>query len=84
MYKIKCSHSDAVYIGETSRTIGSRIKEHIRMVKQTVCSHLINHNKPSMQDMDVTNTGNGEWGTGNGERGTGNGSLGTSVQRQPA
>ena len=51
VYKIKCSHCDAVYIGETSRTIGSRIKEHIRMVKQTVCSHLINHNKPSMQDI---------------------------------
>ena len=51
MYKIKCSYCDAVYISETSRTIGSRIKEHIRMVKQTVHSHLINHNKPSMQDI---------------------------------
>ncbi|XP_068736550.1 uncharacterized protein [Montipora capricornis] len=51
VYKIKCSHCDTVYIGETSRTIGSRIKEHIRMVKQTVYSHLINHNKPSMQDI---------------------------------
>ena len=40
-----------VYIGETRRTVGSRIKEHIRMVKQTVYSHLINHNKPSMQDI---------------------------------
>ena len=46
VYKIKCSHCDTVYIGETSRTVGSRIKEHIRMVKQTVYSHLINHNKP--------------------------------------
>ena len=27
VYKIKFSHCDAVYIGETSRTIGSRIKE---------------------------------------------------------
>ncbi|XP_068691180.1 uncharacterized protein [Montipora foliosa] len=44
VYKIKCSHCDTVYIGETSRTVGSRIKEHIRMVKQTVYSHLINHN----------------------------------------
>ena len=51
VYKIKCSHCDTVYVGETSRTIGSRIKEHIRMVKQTVYSHLINHNKPSMQDI---------------------------------
>ena len=48
VYKIKCSHCNAVYIG---RTIGTRIKEHIRMVKQTVYSHLINHNKPSMQDI---------------------------------
>ena len=55
VYKIKCSHCDTVYIGETSRTIGSRIKEHIRMVKQTVYSHLIKHNKPSMQDIS--------WGT---------------------
>ena len=45
VYKIKCSHCDKVYIGEISRTIGSRIKEHIRMVKQTVYSRLINHNK---------------------------------------
>ena len=51
VYKIKCSHSDAVYIGETSGTIESRIKENIRVVKQTVYSHLINHNKPSMQDI---------------------------------
>ena len=51
VYKIKCSHCDTVYIGETSRTIGSRIKEHIRMVKQTAYWHLINHNKPSMQDI---------------------------------
>ena len=45
VYKIKCSHSDAVYTGETRRTIESRIKEHIRMEK-----HLINHDKASMQD----------------------------------
>ena len=45
VYKIKCSHCNTVSIGEISRTIGSRIKEHIRMVKQTVYSRLINHNK---------------------------------------
>ena len=50
VYKIKCSHCDTVHIGETSRTIGSRRKGHVRMAKQTVYSHLINHNKPSMQD----------------------------------
>ena len=43
VYKIKCSHWDAVYSGKTSRNIGSKIKEHIRMVKQTVSSIIINH-----------------------------------------
>ena len=51
VYKIKCWHCDTVYNGETSRTVGSRIKEHSRMVKETVYSHLIHHNKPSMQDI---------------------------------
>ena len=45
VYKITCSHCGMVYIGETSRTIGSRIKEHIKMDKQTVYVHLRTHNK---------------------------------------
>lgn len=52
VYKIQCSHCISIYIGETSRTIGSRIKEHIRMKKQTVYVHLTTHNnKPSLNDI---------------------------------
>ena len=32
-----------MYIGETARTIGSRIKEHLRMKNQTVYVHLLTH-----------------------------------------
>ena len=37
-------HCDIVYIEETARTICSRIKEHLRMNKQTVYTHLMTHN----------------------------------------
>ena len=43
VYKITCMHCNIVYIGETARTIGSRIKEHLRMKKQTVYMHLRTH-----------------------------------------
>ena len=36
VYKINCRHCHLVYIGESSRTIGSRLKEDVRMQKQTV------------------------------------------------
>ena len=41
VYKIECSICGIVYIGETGRTIGSRIKEHLTMEKQTVYKHLV-------------------------------------------
>ncbi len=36
VYRISCLHCDLVYIGETGRTIGSRVKEHLKMREQTV------------------------------------------------
>lgn len=44
VYRIICSHCDSVYIGETGRSTGSRMKEHLRMKKQTVYIHLKSHN----------------------------------------
>ena len=38
-----CSNCNITYIGETGRTVGSRIKEHLRMKKQTVFVHLKSH-----------------------------------------
>ena len=47
MYYIACcliiTIDNLIYIGETGRTIGSRIKEHIRMKKLTVFMHLKTH-----------------------------------------
>ena len=52
VYKIDCRHFHLIYIGESSRTIGSRLKEHIRMQKQTVYVHLATHKKsPSLSDI---------------------------------
>ena len=45
VYEIRCSTCGAAYIGETSRTIGTRIKEHLTMEKQTVFKHLLLHKK---------------------------------------
>ena len=52
MYIIECTHCHLVYIGETSRTVGSRIKEHVRMEKQTIYQHLVKHtNTPMLKDI---------------------------------
>ncbi len=52
VYKINCSHCDNLYIGKTGRTIGSHIKEHLSMDKQTVFKHIMSHknkkDKPKM------------------------------------
>ena len=49
LYKIKCKHCFSFYIGETARTIGSRIKEHVR--SQTVFYHLKTHvNNPTKEN----------------------------------
>ena len=39
VYEIKCVTCGTIYIGETSRTIGTQIKEHLTMEKQTVFKH---------------------------------------------
>ena len=39
VYEIKCVTYGTIYIGETGRTIGTRIKEHLTMEKQTVFKH---------------------------------------------
>ena len=44
VYRIKCLLCDSTYIGETSCTIGTRIKEHLRTKGQTVYNHLSSHN----------------------------------------
>ena len=52
VYKINCRHCQLIYIGESSRTIGSRLKEHLRMQKQTIYVHLATHSKiPSLSDI---------------------------------
>ncbi len=38
VYRTSCLHYGLVYIGETRRTIGCRIKKHLEMSKQTVYS----------------------------------------------
>ena len=52
VYIIECTHCHLVYIGETSRTVGSRIKEHVRMEKQTIYQNLIKHtNTPMLKEI---------------------------------
>ncbi|XP_020900038.1 uncharacterized protein LOC110238695 [Exaiptasia diaphana] len=51
VYQITCMHCNAVYIGETGRTIGSRIKEHVN-TQQTVHVHMTKHtSEPSFNDL---------------------------------
>ena len=49
VYEICCSHCGSLYVGETGRTIGSRIKEHLKMNKQTVYKHIMNHKREKEQ-----------------------------------
>jgi hypothetical protein len=55
VYEINCSHCGNLYIGETGRTIGSRIKEHLSMDNQTVFKHIMSHkrkkDKPNQEDI---------------------------------
>ena len=44
-----------LYIRYTSRTVGSRIKEHVRMEKQTIYHHLVKHtNTPILMLKDIS------------------------------
>ena len=44
VYKIKCNHCPSVYIGETCRTIRTRIIEHTKISSSLVYQHLLTHN----------------------------------------
>jgi len=48
---LKCSYCQAVHIGETGRTIGSRIKEHLR--RQTVYAHLASHSADFLKESPI-------------------------------
>ena len=51
VYQITCMHCNALYIGETGRTIGSRIKEHVN-TQQTVYIHMTKHtSEPTFKDL---------------------------------
>ena len=49
VYEICCSHCGSLYVGETGRTIGSRIKEHLKMKNQAVYKHIMNHKREKEQ-----------------------------------
>lgn len=54
VYRISCGHCDLKYIGETGRTVGSRIKEHLKMSKQTVYVHLKSHGVNPQEGIHIT------------------------------
>ena len=47
-------HCNITYIGETGRTVGSRIKEHLRMKKQTVFVHLKSHSDNPFEECPIS------------------------------
>ena len=53
VYEITSQQCRIVYVGETSRTVGSRVKEHIT-TKQTVHKHLLSHKNgtPTLSDIN--------------------------------
>lgn len=54
LYEIKCLHCRIKYVGETSTTIRSGIKEHLNIDKQTVYKHILSHGIGSPEQSDVT------------------------------
>ena len=53
VYKIKCSHCSSFYIGETKRTMRSRLREHISSDNSLVFQHLRFHSSlPSLSDIE--------------------------------
>ena len=54
VYKITCSACGTMYIGETGRTIGPWIKEHLTMDKQTVCKYFKSHKNSIHKDLAIT------------------------------
>ena len=52
VYIIECMHCHLIYIGLTSRTVGSRIKEYLRMKKRTIYQYIFKHtNTPMLKDI---------------------------------
>ncbi len=43
-----------VYVGETGRTIGLRIKEHLKVDKQTVYKHIESHKSGRPDQSDIS------------------------------
>ncbi len=54
IYEITCTCCGMVYVGETGRTIGSRIKEHLKMDKQTVYKHIESHKSGRPDQFDIS------------------------------
>ena len=54
VYQIVCSNCNITYIGETGRTVGSRIKEHLRMKKQTIFVHLKSHSDNPFEECPIS------------------------------
>ena len=64
VYKIECSHCNAFYIGETKRTIRSRVREHISMDTSLVFQHIKSHSShPAVSDIawSIVHRGLGNW-----------------------
>ena len=53
VYQIMYLNCNITYIGETGRTVGSRIKEHLRMKKQTVFVHLKSHSDNPFEECPI-------------------------------
>ena len=58
VYKIPCSSCPRVYIGQTGRTLGQRVKEHQRSVrdKKIATSALAEHSERTGHTIDWTRT----------------------------
>ena len=56
VYKIKCKDCDCVYIGQTSRALKSRVKEHAKTIATLdENSVLAKHHMLHSQQIDLTN-----------------------------
>jgi hypothetical protein len=53
VYRIECGLCNDIYIGETSRTMQSRIKEHCKMHSSQVFNHFVTHHPNVTPGPDV-------------------------------
>ena len=64
VYRIDCRHCDSFYVGETKRTIRSRLREHLTSDTSLVHEHLLRHTAvPSLSDIHwcLLHRGLGGW-----------------------